>query len=226
MLNSFVMRRPILVKVWMLIFVLPNPVPFFFGIVESVHRLLRAVHIRREENANKGVVSCCGNFFFDKKRHSHDCDHLDACIETPALNGEREGDSPGRDLLAEFVDASNLAASNLGLEVLELVCLLGQGALDLFADLDGLVDVGGNALKVLLTEAARGHGGCADADAAGGEGGLVSGDGVLVAGNIDLLKDGLDPGAIEVVLAEVDKDHVRVGAIGNELVSEGLELGL
>ena len=43
-----------------------------------------------------------------------------------------------------------------------------------------------------LAQAARRHGRRADADAHGREGRLVAGGGVLVAGNVDLLKDGLN----------------------------------
>jgi hypothetical protein len=151
---------------------------------------------------------------------------LDASVQTPALNGKREGAGPGGDLLAEVVDLSNVAASNLGLEVLELVSLLGQSALDLLADLDAVVDVRGDALKVLDAKATAGHGASANADTAGGEGALVAGNGVLVAGNVDLLKNGLHAGAVKAVLTQVKEDHVRVGAVGNELVTELLELGL
>lgn len=152
--------------------------------------------------------------------------HLDASLQTPALNRERVGAAPGRNLLLEVVDAGNLATGNLGLEVLELVGLLGQSTLDLLADLDALVNVGGDALKVLLAEATRGHGRGTNADTAGGEGALVAGDRVLVAGNVDLLKDGLNTGTVEAVLAEVKEDHVAVSAVGDKLVAESLELGL
>lgn len=149
--------------------------------------------------------------------------HLDASLEAPALNGKGEGAGPLRNLLAELVDAGDLAAGDLGLEVLELVGLLGEGSLGLLADLDGLVNVLGDALKLLLAEAAGGHGGGTDADTVGSEGALVTGDGVLVAGNVDLLKDGLETGTVELVLAEVDEDHVGVGTVGDELVAESLE---
>lgn len=148
---------------------------------------------------------------------------LDAGIETPALNGEREGRGPVGNLLAELVDAGHLARGNLGLEVLELVGLLGESSLDLLAQLDGLVNVLGDALKLLSAETTAGHGRGTDADTVGGQGALVAGDGVLVAGNVDLLKDGLDTGAVEAVLAEVEEDHVAVRAVGDEGVVESLE---
>lgn len=152
--------------------------------------------------------------------------HLDAGIQAPALNGKREAAGPSSNLLLELAELGNLAAGDLSLEVLELVVGLGQRSLDLNAELDGLVNVEGDALKVLLAEATAGHGGSANADTAGGQGTLVAGDGVLVAGNVDLLKDSLDTGAVEVELTKVEQDHVAVSAIGNELVAELLELDL
>lgn len=151
---------------------------------------------------------------------------LDASVQTPALNGEREGGGPGRDLLAELVDSLNLTAGDLGLEVLLLIGLLGQGSLDFLADLDALINVLGNTLEVLLAKATAGHGGGTDTDAVRGQSALISGDGVLVAGNVDLLKNSLETSTVKAVLAEVKEDHVAVGAVGDELVAEGLEGGL
>lgn len=151
---------------------------------------------------------------------------LDAGIQAPALNGKREAAGPSSNLLLELAELGNLAAGDLGLEVLELVVGLGQRGLDLDAELDGLVNVEGDALKVLLAEATAGHGGSANADTARSQGALVSGDGVLVAGNVDLLKDGLNTGTVEVELTKVEQDHVAVSAVGNKLVAELLELDL
>lgn len=83
------------------------------------------------------------------------------------LDGEREGNGPSGNLLLEAVDLLDLTASNLGLEVLELVGLLGQLGLDLLAQLDARVNVGCDFLEVFLAEAARCHGGRADTDAHG-----------------------------------------------------------
>ena len=150
-------------------------------------------------------------------------DILDAGVQTPTLDREREGVAPGGNLLSVVVDLLDLAAGNTGLEVLELVGLLGEGSLLLLADLDGLVNVLGDTLELLLTETTRSHGGGTDTDTARGKGGLVAGDGVLVAGNVDLLKDGLNTGTVEVVLEKVNKDHVAVSAVRDELVAEALE---
>jgi hypothetical protein len=139
------------------------------------------------------------------------------------LDGEGEGDGPGGDLLLEVVDVLDLAGGDLGLEVLELVGLLGELGLDLPAHLDDLVDVVGDLLEVLLAETTRGHGGRADTDTHGGESRLVTGSGVLVAGNVDLLEDGLNTGTVEVPLLQVDEDHVVVGTVGDELEAEILE---
>lgn len=148
---------------------------------------------------------------------------LDACLVTPALNGEREGARPLRDLLAESSELLNLATGSLGLEVLELVGLLGKRVLNLTGSLDSLRDVSGNALELLLAETTAGHGGGTNTDTVRGQGALVTRDGVLVAGNVDLLENGLDTGTVELVFAEVEENHVGVGAVRNELVAEGLE---
>lgn len=148
---------------------------------------------------------------------------LDAGIQTPALNGEREGTTPGSNLLPVVVDFLDFTAGNASLEVLELVGLLGESSLLLLADLDSLVNVLADALELLLTEATRSHGRGTDTDTARGEGGLVTGDGVLVAGNVDLLKHSLNTGTVKVVLAEVNEDHVAVSTVRDELVAEGLE---
>jgi len=136
------------------------------------------------------------------------------------LNGQREGAGPLGNLLAESEDLRNSLGGNLGLEVLELVGLLGELSLDALADLDGLVNVLSNALEFFLAHATGGHGGGANTDTAGGEGGLVTGDGVLVAGNVDLLQNSLNTGTVQGLLTEVNKDHVAVSTISNELVAQ------
>lgn len=141
-----------------------------------------------------------------------------------SLDGEGEGAGPLSDLLAEAEDLRDGLGGNLSLEVLELVGLLGKLALDLLAEVDGLVDVAGNALEVLLTHTTGGHGGGTDTDTAGGQSRLVTGDGVLVASNVDLLEDSLDTSTVQALVAEVDKDHVAVSAVRDELVTESLEL--
>lgn len=149
--------------------------------------------------------------------------HLDASVQAPALNGEGESTGPSSDFLAELVDARNLAAGNLGLEVLELVGFLGKSSLDLLADLDALIDVFGDTLKVLLAETTAAHGRGTNADAAWGESALVSRNGVLVAGNVDLLKNSLDTGTVQAELTEVKENHVAISAISNQLVAKRLE---
>ena len=144
-------------------------------------------------------------------------------LTATGLDGEREGDGPGSDLLLEAVDLFNLTGGNLGLEVLELVGLLREVGLDLLAQLDDGVDVVGNLLELLLAETTRGHGRGTDADTHGGKGGLVTGGGVLVAGNVDLLEDSLDTGTVKIPLLEVDQDHVVVGTVSDELESKLLE---
>jgi hypothetical protein len=152
--------------------------------------------------------------------------HSKTGIHPPALDGEGEGLAPGRYLLLELVDARDLAAGHLSLEVLELVGLLGKRSLDLLADLDALVDVLGNLLEVSLAEATAGHGRSADTETTRGQGALVARHTVLVASDVDLLKDGLNTSTVEAEWPQVDKDHVRVSAIGHELEVQLLELVL
>jgi hypothetical protein len=136
------------------------------------------------------------------------------------LDGKREGNGPGGNLLLEAVDLVDIAASNLGLEVLELVGFLGKLALDLLRELDDGVDVARDALEVLLAETTRCHGRRADADAHGCERGLVTRGGVLVAGDVDLLEDGLDARAVELDGLEVDEHHMVVSAASDERIAE------
>lgn len=149
---------------------------------------------------------------------------LDASVHTPSLNRQREGLTPAGNLLLQVVDLLNLATGDLGLEVLELVGLLGQRTLDLLANLDGLINVGSHTLKVSNTEATGSHGRGADTDSARGQGRLVAGDRVLVASNVDLLQDSLDTSTVKADRPQVDEDHVRVSSIRDKLVAQGLEL--
>ena len=142
------------------------------------------------------------------------------------LDGEREGDGPRGNFLLEVADLLDLARGDLGLEVLEFVGLLRQIGLDLLAQLDHSVDVVGDLLEVLLAETTRGHGRGTNTDTHGSKGGLVTGSGVLVARNVDLLKDGLDTSTVEVPLLQVDQNHVVVGTVSDELEFELLEGGL
>lgn len=142
------------------------------------------------------------------------------------LDGQGVGAGPVGNLLAESQDLRDSVRGNLGLEVLELVGLFGKLALDLLAEGDGLVNVAGNALEVLLAHATAGHSRRTDTDTAGGQRRLVTGDGVLVAGNVDLLQNGLNTGTIKALGAQVQEDHVAVSAVRDELVTESLELVL
>jgi len=142
------------------------------------------------------------------------------------LDGQREGGGPLGNLGLELLDLLDLARGDLGLEVLELVVILGQVGLDRLAELDGLVNVTSNALEVVLTHTTRGHGGGTDSDTARSQGRLVTRGGVLVAGNVDLLEDSLDTGTVESLRLQVNEDHVVVGTAGDESVTEVLELVL
>lgn len=139
------------------------------------------------------------------------------------LNWKRESAGPSSNLLTQAQNLRNRLAGSLGLEILELVSLLGQTSLDALADLDGLVNVSDNTLEVLLSETAGGHGGRTNTDTTGAESRFVTRHGVLVARNVDLFQDGFDAGTVNAVGAQVDEDHVAVGAVGDELVSVFLE---
>lgn len=99
--------------------------------------------------------SCCVKML----KYANTYPFVEVTIKTPCtptnimtLDGKREGDSPGSDLLLQAVDLLNFTRSDLGLEVLELVVLLGELALDLLAQLDAGVDVAGDLLEILLAE--------------------------------------------------------------------------
>lgn len=140
------------------------------------------------------------------------------------LDGEGEGRGPLGNLLLQSLELRN-TSYNLGLEVLELVGLLGKRILDLAGVANALIHESSDSLEVFLSESTGGSSGGANADSTGSEGRLVAGDGVLVAGHVDSLKNGLNASTIEVAIAKVKENHVRVGAIGNELVVESLKLG-
>ena len=140
------------------------------------------------------------------------------------LDWEGEGNGPLRDLLAKVVDLLNLARGNLGLEVLKLVVWLWKSGLNLLADLDGLVKVVGDFLEVLSTHTTGGLSWGSNTDTVWGKSRLVTWNGILVASNVDLLKNGLKASTIEGLWTEVDKDHVGVGSVRDELIAELLEL--
>ncbi len=142
------------------------------------------------------------------------------------LNGKREGAGPLGDLLAQVEDLRDSLGSDLSLEVLKLVGLLGELSLDRLADVDRLVDVVSDALEVIRTHATASHGWGTNTDTAGCKGRLVTGDGVLVASNVDLLKNSLDTSTVQRLRAKVQEDHVAVGTVGDELVAHDLELFL
>ena len=142
------------------------------------------------------------------------------------LNWQRESAGPVGNFLAQVQNLRDGLRGNLGLEVLELVGLLGKLRLDTLADLDNLVNVASNALEVLLTHATAGHGGGTNTDATGRESRLVTGGRVLVASNVDLLQDSLSTGAIQTLVAKAQQNHVAVSAVSNELVAQLLEFVL
>jgi hypothetical protein len=146
--------------------------------------------------------------------------------QTQHLNWKREARSPGGNLLPQTVNLLNLTTCNLGLEVLLLVGLFGQLALHVLADLDALINVISDSDKVGLAHTTTRHGWSTDSDAAWGKSGLVTWNRVLVAGDVDLLEDGLDTSTIHGIWSQVEEDHVAVCSVGDELVATLLELNL
>ena len=151
------------------------------------------------------------------------CHNLDTGVKAPSLNGKRKLDGVLGNLLLELVDLGDLSAGDLGLKVLQSVGLLWKAGLHILANLNRLVNVLGNLLEVLLSETTRGHGGSTDTDTVGSKSRLVARNSVLVAGNVDLLKNSLNTSAIELVLAEIEQDHVRISTISHHLLAESLE---
>jgi hypothetical protein len=143
-------------------------------------------------------------------------------VVVEGLSRERELAGPFDDLLLDGVE-TGVALVDLGLEVLESVSVLWQRGLHLDGVLDGLVDVADDAFEVGLAEATGGHGWGADSDTTWDEGGLVTWDRVFVEGDVDEVADGLDTGAVDALVLEVDEDHVGVSAVRDEGVVELLE---
>lgn len=143
-------------------------------------------------------------------------------VQWAKLNWEWESRSPCDDLLLDLLDLWD-TLSNLGLEVLELVGLLWQLGLNFLCDVDQLVDVPNDPLKVLLSESAAGHSWGADTDTAGCQSRLITGDRVLVASNVGVLENGLDTGTIKTLWTKVEENHVTVSSARDESVTESLE---
>lgn len=142
--------------------------------------------------------------------------------------GEGEGGGKGLDLLAESGDL--LVTLEGGDKVLHQLrtglSLDGQG------DLDDAVQELTDLDKVGLLEGARGQGRCSETDTTGGDGRDVTADRVLVESDGGHVANTLDLGTGQLVGAEIPKDQVVVGAIGDDLVSlleqgggEGLGVG-
>lgn len=140
-----------------------------------------------------------------------------------------EGTSPILNLTSQLDDFGlRVAVANVVEEQLELaralLTTLFGGGLDSLVDAggdgDGAVDNVGDADKVVLVEAAGGHGRGAHSEAAGDEGGAVAGNGVLVGGYADELEDTLDTAAVNAVGFEVREDKVVVCAAADEAISE------
>lgn len=141
------------------------------------------------------------------------------------LDGKREVSDPVGNFVSD-IGKTLITLSNLGLEILELVSLLGQVLLDLNSKLDSLINVANNALEVLLAETTGGHSRSTDTDTTGNKSRLVTGNRVLVESNVNSLTDSLNTSTVNALVTERNKNHVRVGTVRNELVGLGLELSL
>ena len=130
-------------------------------------------------------------------------------------SGVTELGGPGDHVSLEGGDG--LVTGDGSFEVLELLAGLG---LDVLADLNDAIEENADLGEVLLGAVTGSHGGGADADTAGGEGGLVAGNAVAVEGDVGSLADLLDLAAGELVGADVPEEQVIVGTVGHQLVAE------
>jgi hypothetical protein len=80
-------------------------------------------------------------------------------------------------------------------------------------------------LEVLLAKTTRSHGWSTNTQTRWVDGRLVTGNRILVACNVDFLKESLNAGTVSLLRAQIEKNHMRVSAIGNKSVAKLLELG-
>lgn len=85
---------------------------------------------------------------------------------SPSFDWERECTSPSSNLFSHVIDLGNFTASNLSLEVLELIVTLRKSTLNFLADLDALINIASYTVEILGAETATGHGWCTYTDTA------------------------------------------------------------
>lgn len=119
------------------------------------------------------------------------------------LDRQRESTGPLCDLLLDLLKLLDVATSDFRLEVLQLVSLFRQGSLDFLCEFDEPIDVARHSLEILFAETSSRHGRGAYSNAARGESGFITGDGVLVACDVGLFQYALDSGPIEGFGTEV-----------------------
>lgn len=95
---------------------------------------------------------------------------------------------------------------------MDLLCQLNQG-----------IEVLRNTLEFLFSEASSGHCGGTDTDAGWGQRRDVTRSGVLVAGDVDGLENGLETCSVELDGLEVEQNHVTVGTARDEVVTHACE---
>lgn len=95
--------------------------------------------------------------------------------------------------------------------------------MDLFGNVDELINVSNNSLEISLSETSASHGWSTNTKTAWSQSRLVSRNGVLVASHVGVFENSLDTGTIKSLGAEIKEDHVRVGTTGNKSVSQLLE---
>lgn len=142
------------------------------------------------------------------------------------LDRRRVGDSGkgelGRELLDVLLELGNeLSSLTLALKGLDKVLEeLGSSLLlGLEGDLDDTVEELGDLLDILLLHRTRGEGRRTDTDTTGDKGRGVTGNGVLVEGDVHGVTDLLDLGAGEADGAEIPEDEVVLCAVGLERVA-------
>lgn len=122
-------------------------------------------------------------------------------------------------LLAENLDLRDVLA--IGNKFLKVLDLLGANlTVGFLGDLDSAVNETSNLGKVLLVQTTGSHGRGTDTDTTGNHGRLVTGNSVLVGGNVDQLEDTLNTGTVNALGAEIDQDQVGVSAARGHLVAK------
>lgn len=119
---------------------------------------------------------------------------------------------------AKCLDFGVLLCGESVLEILDLVS--GHGRVEELGDLDRTMHEICDLLELLLGESTSGHGGSAHANTSRHESALVTGDGILVGGDADILEHGFDTSTIDFLVPEIDEQQMIIGSARDDFVSE------